>query len=563
MWFLKEEPTRAKQYTPTLYWFGGIAATARTIGRKNVDIRLNASSVSRTHATIRVQSSSFARASKGTIPTVEDSSAYGTFLKYPVGHPANRSSQQDGHHDRLDKEIPVEVHEGALLAFGAPSAWWRVGWHPMLIYPMSLDSRQTTRLEDVVKQTGMAIAQGTGSNLSDVTHVVIPLCRASSSRFLRSIVEGKYIVTPAWTDAVANMVNNACKTASTAANVETAVAATTIPSEDNFTPSFSDEDVAAFDQAVLTKAFDPTLNRGALFRGITFVFADDDRLSHWNMVLEACGARAFLESNSVAAPNKRVRVRSLLAGSEDGLRSDLAPSCAESDIICAILSADAESIRKVSRGIATPVVPTAPIADVATPAPSDSDAETADNEPVEADTVHSRSVENRRKRPRCEVEPDANSEHDRASIANTRRGATVFKTGGEVIARADVPRGDTVEESGEPEPHSAGKVGDEDLHMENEVVNPRAYFSVGEPGMPPARSNGSGAEGNLRADAADVRPFKRRKFPAARRRIGMVKVRAADEAEGLTPAAFVKKSTSEKCQKAFVDESLDDDDDDV
>jgi FHA domain len=546
MWFLKEEATRGKQHTPTRYWFGGIGSAPRTIGRKNVDIRLNASSVSRTHATIRVLPSSFSRP-RGTIPTVEDSSAYGTFLKYPSGHPANRASQQDGHHDRLNKEQPMEIQEGALLAFGAPSAWWRVGWCPILLCPMPLESRQTSRLHEVVTQTGLAVSSGTGTNWSEVTHVVTPLGRASSPRFLRAIVEGKFIVTPAWIDAVANMVNDACKTASTAANLDAAVAATAIPSEDSFTPSFCEEDVAAFDQNVLNKAFDGTVERNTLFTGVTFVFTDDARLSHWNLVLEACGARAVLASSTNISSSRLVHVRPVSANGEGAMRVDMAHFCAEPDIIRAILSADAESIRKLSQGLATSVSAPAPIADVATPAPSDSDAETADNEAVETDTVPSRQ-----KRPRSELEPEANSE--RADAEDNRYGGKGFDESRNEEGVKSMPRQSPAD----------GPAAQPDFNaVDNDDVNPRWYFSAGPPALPSVCSSAVCAADAGNQGVPDVRPFKRRQVAAPQRRIGLVKVRASDGAAGHTAAAFVNKSTVQNCPRAVVEDSQDDDDDDV
>jgi hypothetical protein len=572
MWFLEEVPVRPSAYAPVKFWFGGVSAGGRTIGRKNVDIRLKATSVSRTHATIRVQSSSFARASRGTVPTVEDSSAYGTFLKYPPRHAASRSSQLDGHHDRLDKETPVEVSEGALLAFGAPSAWWRVGWHPILLCPLSLDDRQTARLEEVARTTGLAVAEAACRSLTDVTHVVTPVCRASSPRFLRSIVEGKFIVTPAWTDALANMVKDACKTASTAPNGESALAATAIPPEGNFAPCFSDEDVAALEPAVLSKAFDRTARRLDLFRGVTFLFTVEDRRRHWNMVVEACGGKSVLLSDAPVAAEKLVRVRSMPPETDGSRGADAEQSCAELDIIRAILSASADAILKVSRGAPPAVAALVPVTDVATPAPSDSDAETADNDAVETEAANNNSSRvrgNRRKRPR-RASGSVASAGDGDVGGEAGSGNDVGRPGDLPLAQVDavvpveVPHRDRSAAAEQDGDAVASGCVEKEPGESSEYLNPRTYFSVDPPAPPsgPVTVFGAAAHGGSASCVTDVRRFKRKELPVARGRIGMVRVRASDEAAGQIPAAFVKTADKQRPPRAAVEDADDDDDED-
>lgn len=397
MWYLKEEATREKPCAPIPYWLGGVEGGGRTIGRKNVDIRLKASSVSRTHATIRVQKSSFHRASHGTVPTVEDSSAYGTFLKYPQGHAANRASQRDGHHDRLNKETPVEICEGALLAFGAPSPWWRVGWKSILVLPHKLDERQSTRLEEVVSCAGLAVAKPNSKDFADITHVVTSVCRTSSGTFLRAVIEGKRIVTPGWTNALETMVSGSCKQVFTSGNDEEALTATAIPDEEAYRPPYSEEDISTYGKAAITVAHDRSRDRSKIFSSIVFYFAAEDRFGRWNSVLRSCGATCTVGSTSLHEGRRIVHVTAAPPDGDDS--PGMQPFCTETDVVRAILTADAGPIQEASRG--TPAVAAPAIADVATPAPSDSDAETADNDPVE--TVHANSTglkAGRRKRPR-------------------------------------------------------------------------------------------------------------------------------------------------------------------
>lgn len=393
MWYLQEVPDDAAPGPPVYYWFGGVLSPGRTIGRKNVDIRLKASSVSRTHAIIRVKRSSFHPVSHGTVPTVEDYSAYGTFLKYPPGHAANRATKSDGHHDRLDKDTPIELSEGALLAFGAPSAWWRVGWHRILVVPCGLDGRQMSRLDEVSLSTGLAVAKQTLAPhkwKADVSHLVMPVARATSTTFLRALVSGKNIVQPAWVDAVANMVAEACKAASLAANAEAASAATGIPSENLYIPPFCEEDLATFEAGVLTMAFDRSKNRESLFSNMTFVFLSEERQMHWCQVLDMCGGRSVLLQAGAQCNGGCILVATKGASSDIPTNTEFGVSCTESEIILSILQASADSIRQALRQTMPRVEPMVAAAnlDVSTP-PGDSDAETADNDAAEIDVASS------------------------------------------------------------------------------------------------------------------------------------------------------------------------------
>jgi FHA domain len=436
MWYIREVPASPSTDPPVSYWCGGIEGLGRTIGRKNVDVRLKASSVSRTHATIHVQSSSFHRASRGTVPTITDSSAYGTFLKYPRGHHANWGTLNDGHHDRLDKDTPVELSEGALLAFGAPSSWWCVGWYPILVFPHAIPAADTVHLELVVKVAGLAVVDPTEPWSNDVTHLLTPTCRATSTTFLRALVGGKQIVSPAWANAVLAMVD-ACKGAPHPPSEEAAAAATAIPPEEKFRPSFADEDVAAFEPEVLSAVFTQEKSRASLFASVTFVFPDDGSRVHWTNVLEACGARTVVNPSAARASEKLVYVRPVGTSRTSAVLSRAepssgdGPSCSEHDIICAILSANGDRVLSASRRAPIPAAVSSVLPDAATPVPSDSDAETADNDHADVDSVNAVRIM-RRKRPRvcrsiesADDDPESKAEFVRSETQCVEEAAAV------------------------------------------------------------------------------------------------------------------------------------------
>lgn len=520
MWFLREQPLpqsnpSSSQTEEVRYWLGGKDGGGRTIGRKCVDIRLKLSSVSRTHATVHVRASSFAKSSCGIVPSVEDSSAYGTFVKQPSRTPG----APDEHHQRLDKERAVELVHGSLLAFGAPSSWWRVAWCPIKVLPIALNPAQTTRLAEIVNMTGLATASGSPSTLKDITHVVTNVGNARSMRILRAIAEGKHVVTSAWTDALMNMVMAACKAASAAGvNIDLAAAATAIPPEAKFAPAFSEDDGNTYDAATLEAAFNIALERSALFKGITFVFEEEARRCQWNPVLSSCGAKT--KNSAVGgARNSGKGVVYVRPRAEKSAPTPVsAKSCAESDVIRAILSAKADDIVSLSKGadVARLSVAEPPVADVATPAPSnDSDAETADIDGADPDLEGSRGKEVvSRKRPRPPVGKDAMLGDDAGK--STR-----------APYRKQVDGERNLEDEGGAEDDGSG---------DDEALNPREFFEVptSSPVPPPKKPRAQDGGGS----AVDVRVFKRKALPETQSRIGLVKVDPSDEAAGVVPAAF-------------------------
>jgi hypothetical protein len=603
MWYLQEQPppvaaNESPKPTPpsVLYWFGGVGGASRTIGRKNVDIRLKATSVSRTHATIRVQRSSFHKEYNGTVPNVEDSSAYGTFLKYPAGHHANRASWNDGHHDRLNKESPVELFEGALIAFGAPGGWWRVSWYPVLAYPHGLDKPQTDHINRIVEISGLSVVGSESAWSSSVTHVVTPKCHASSTTFLRALVTGKYIVTPAWADSVCNMVRDSCAAASAAINDAAASALTAIPREEKYMPPFADEDVAMFDSSVLMSPVFGTEKRKArssLFSSVTFVFPNNDRRVHWNAILEACGAHTVLQSAADSATTtKLVDVRS----SSLDPRLSAEPACTDRDIILAILTTDADPIFKASRGAASALQVAVPsvIPDIPTPAPSDSDAETADNDAAEdagagaSATSAARALilgadgsdvvaQDVSAAPCDRKQKGGAIEHDDGKLVkdtsvlgrNASKRARAYEDADEDTTSKKSRRAekDTVKLSGMANEFQGDDIVDE---KDDDDMNPRDFFSVpdGDPGASASVFNDAAAGGSS-SGVVDVRPFKRKTIPM----LAAVPLRKAryteTDVKGNTePSGFVYSKRSKipsRINRAVVEddenEPVDDDDD--
>jgi hypothetical protein len=532
MWYIREVPASPSAVPPVSYWCGGVEGLGRTIGRKNVDIRLKASSVSRTHATIHVRSSSFHRASRGTVPTITDSSAYGTFLKYPRGHHANWGTLNDGHHDRLDKDTPVELSEGALLAFGAPSSWWRVGWYPILVYPHALPPAEYAHLELVVKVAGLAVVDPTEPWSNDVTHLVMPTCRASSTTFLRALVGGKQIVSPAWANAVLAMVD-ACKGAPHAPSEEAAVAATAIPPEEKFRPSFVDEDVAAFEPEVLAAVFTQEKSRASLFASVTFVFPDDGSRVHWTNVLDACGARTVVNPSASRASEKLVYVRPVGTSRASTVRAHTepssgdGPSCSEHDIICAVLAANGESIISASRRAPVPAAVSSVLPDAATPVPSDSDAETADNDHVDFDSVNAVRI-TRRKRPRV-CRSIESADDDPVSKADFMRSEPQCVE----VATAVAAKISEAEKISQGTANVVNDEGGKDFPNPQLFENNRAFFK-----LPVNSEIVEGHKVDVVSAANDVRLFKRKALPHASP-VVLEKARYQDVHEPGRPAANV------------------------
>lgn len=349
MWYLVEEAPAPGESPAPKYWLGGTHPGSRIIGRKNVHIRIKATSVSRTHATIRVvpaaRGARGAQPARGTAVELEDSSAYGTYLKYPPGHASNRYGEVQGHHRRLDKRRPMEVQEGALLAFGAPSAWWRLGWCNIVCFAHGLPARQRARLEEVTKNAGLEIADAWGEN---VTHVIASECKTSSMKFLMAMARGMKVVIPAWAISVQQTVKEACKEITEAQNNETAVSISKLPQEELFIPPFDAADVGRFSEELLADAFSPevTERRVDLFKSIVFAFTREDARSNWSSVLTILGAETIpvgaMEGRSnvfVFSPDRKSDRVSLGTEATPDLGDDVV-FVREIDLIKAILSGD-------------------------------------------------------------------------------------------------------------------------------------------------------------------------------------------------------------------------------
>ncbi len=361
MWYLVEDSPEPADTPAPRYWLGGTHSGGRIIGRKNVHIRIKAASVSRTHATVRVVPSSYYSLSENpvrqrtTSVVVEDSSAYGTYIKYPPGHPSNRTGEAAGHHRRLDKNSPTGVQEGALLAFGAPSSWWRLGWCEIVCFPSGLWARHQERLQEVMKDAGLEVVKDFSKA---VTHFITGECKTSSMKFLFALVRGVHIVTPAWANSVQQTVKEACKEITEAQNNTAAVAASKLAPEALFVPPFHAADKSAFSD-IIDSVFNPdTKNRRiGLFKSLVFAFSREDRRAKWAQVLEHLGASVILvraikghpreEHTVIVTPDGSKRRRSTADSSPQS--SDAAEkiaSISEALLINAILSADYSLITK-------------------------------------------------------------------------------------------------------------------------------------------------------------------------------------------------------------------------
>lgn len=292
MWYLIED--KPERPPAPRYWLGGVAVSAgRSIGRKHVNIRLQASSVSRNHARLIVQQAPFYSHPHPhrhtTTVSIIDSSAYGTFLKYPKGHPSAPSSST--HHIRLDKNSPFQIFDGALLSFGAPAAWWRLVAHPLLVIPSRLSDTERERLAEIAAVTGLDVADNWVLN---ATHLVTHQCCPRSIKFMSALAARADVVTPPWVQGVHHVVTNACIAD---ARINDAAAVTTcLPEPIKFTPPFAIEDIVRYGKDVITKVFDTdhVRRRENLFRNITFVFTKESRRTRWGAVIEKCGGRSML-----------------------------------------------------------------------------------------------------------------------------------------------------------------------------------------------------------------------------------------------------------------------------
>lgn len=410
MWYLLEEkvPQNDSAATPVpqsnvpnpRHWLGGIQGGGRTIGRKNVDIRLKAFSVSRTHARISTLKASFyspssyssRRIRHSTNVSVQDTSAYGTFLKYPPGHDSNRSQQAVGHHRRLDKDTPTEVFEGALLAFGAPSAWWQLRWEHILLVPSHLSDTERDRISQISALTSVEVADTWND---ECTHLVTDHCSSSSIKFLTVLAQGKHVVTTAWVEALRHTVVECCRLITDAPNAEAALAASTIADERRFVPPFSGADQEIFSAEELSAVFEPFVKeqRKGLLKGILLAFTREERRARWVTIIEALGGSTAL-AKSVDTATKADRiifVQGELGASRKGqeaLDTSDRPYVQESTLSAAIIRADlstldvsANNMGDTAPDLAKPTA--AEVTDVATPGPldSDSDVDSDDSEP--------------------------------------------------------------------------------------------------------------------------------------------------------------------------------------
>lgn len=565
MWYLVEqEPTT----TPSArYWFGGVGAGGRTIGRKSVDIRLMASSVSRTHATIRVEPASFytqtagpvRRRHQSTAVSVEDSSAYGTFLKYPPGHLSNRASQADGHHMRLDKDRPKNVQEGALLSFGAPSLWCRVAWFPLVCFPSRLTEPEKVRLAEVVRISGVEVADVWSP---EVTHFVTNECHATSMRFLTALVEEKRIVKLAWVESVAGVVSEACKAVVGGKYDAAAVESTKLPDEKLFEPPFSSLDKQMFLAEDLAYALDDArvTMRKELFLEITFAFVREERRARWAAVLEHLGATTCLaeaiETDDLDELGSTIFVLAEPSSGKARARDQLgvpegARAVHEKEIIEAILRGSPECVfDAMLDSRCEGIIGAADVPDVATPGPLDVDAgESGESDDSalarrssiaeEAEALASRRGHNPRASNPEHKDDDTNAgtrrEAPTLSYKRSRIEAGLDATDASQPLQADSaysrmavrrPRvvgvdGDTVEaptleapaescvlrRTATAENSSIGQREPEEHHEHD--VNARSYFTLA-PVDPTLPNSGLGAR-----SAFDVRPFRRKTIPSA------------------------------------------------
>lgn len=291
MWYLCEN--NPDNEPPPRYWLGGVAnQNGRTIGRKHVDIRLRASSVSRNHARLVVQKAPFYGHPRPhrqtTTVSIIDTSAYGTFLKYPEGH--IRARKYGDHHRRLDKNAPVQIFDGALLAFGAPAAWWRLVWHEMVLIPSRLTPSQCQRLSYVATLTGLDVAEDWVQN---ATHLVANSCDPRSMHFMRALACQIAVVTPAWVEAVFEVIANACRCVTEAPDPVGAEFVSRLPDVYHYIPTFDPLHRSPISDDVVEGIFDDQhiSKRPTLFQNVVFAFASEKLRSRWLPVITDCGGK--------------------------------------------------------------------------------------------------------------------------------------------------------------------------------------------------------------------------------------------------------------------------------
>lgn len=345
MWFLCED--NPDHTPPPRYWLGGVSnQNGRTIGRKHVDIRLRASSVSRNHARLVVQKAPFYGHPRPhrqtTTVSIIDTSAYGTFLKYPEGH--IRSRKDGHHHRRLDKNTPVQIFDGALLSFGAPAAWWRLVWHEMVLIPSRLTSTQRQRLSDIATQTGIDVAKDW---IQNATHIITNTCDPRSIVFLHALVCQVAVVTPAWVEATFEVVANACRAVTDAPDLHGAEHVTRLPDIYHYIPPFDASFLEPYGDEIIDGVFDDEriTERPSLFDNIIFAFNSEKLRSRWVSVITDCGGKTCgtaippsVNHNAVAQQSQPRIIRIKDYPSVEGEGDE--PYYGEFALIMAILKAD-------------------------------------------------------------------------------------------------------------------------------------------------------------------------------------------------------------------------------
>lgn len=484
MWYLVEDSPPPEEIPAPKYWLGGVNSGERLIGRKNVHIRIKAASVSRAHATVRVVPAAFYTLStrepphiRSTAVILEDSSAYGTYVKYPPGHASNRVGVIEGYHSRLDKNVPTEIREGALLAFGAPTAWWRLVWQNILCYASALSQQQSENLSFVVKVSGLQVASDFSA---DITHFVVEQYKTANMKFLSALVRGIHVVTPAWLNSVQHTVQESCPLITETLMNAAPLAACKLPDEQQFLPTFSEDDKSNFPSDVLESTFteNATEKRSEVFKNRTFGFPREEARAKWAPVLERMGASALLSTSprakkfdvvhvGVSEAPRRKRSLSYLDSSNDKIT--------EQALISAILSGDESHI-------AIPTLQSRSREDFEDESDVDGDEATDVDDDV-ANLPKSRGVRG------------ANRENAKEKPSK--------RSPGEIKKKARKVRGD---DSCRPE-NDANSGECIEMHHLNGDANERAFFD--------AETNGSNSLSKRTCVASehDVRHFKRRRLP--------------------------------------------------
>lgn len=349
MWYLSE--TVPDRPPAPRYWLGGVAKTQGiSIGRKHVDIRLKASSVSRTHAHLYVEKAPFFMHPHphrhSTVVAVSDSSAYGTFLKYPKGNPYSRDS--NSHHVRLDKDKPSQIYDGALLSFGAPTAWWELVWKQILIVPYALSEPQRTRLATIAHNTGVDVSD---TWVENATHLITDQCNVSNSKFLTALVSpATKIVKMHWIEAVNQVVSNTFRAIQEAPNNDAAHRATQLPNESQYVPAFDFRSVDTYGLELLETISDPDIveQRKTFLQDLWFAFDTENHRLKWDNILKECAGQttpANAKPEGIDDPSSPVELYYVSDKPQRARVPSNAHVISEAALICAILSAQAADLK--------------------------------------------------------------------------------------------------------------------------------------------------------------------------------------------------------------------------